>query len=285
VRAALTTQIEAMLGEPAIETHAVGGGSIASSWRVRLASGEECFVKHYEESPNSIARCEAAGLRWLGESGDLAVAEVLAVAEDAPLLVLRWIESAPRRPDFAEQLGRGLAALHARGADQFGFAHDNFIGSLAQANQPRASWPLFYAEQRIEPLLRRAADAGRLTPLVVTETRILLQRLDELCGPSEPPARLHGDLWGGNLMVDALGAPCLVDPAVYGGHREMDLAMMHLFGGFEPRTFDAYDETHPLAPGHTDRIPLYQLYPILVHVVLFGGSYADSFARAVRHYA
>ena len=107
-------------------------------------------------------------------------------------------------------------------------------------------------------------------------------RLPQRCGPAEPPARLHGDLWGGNLLTDEHGAPVLIDPAVYGGHREVDLAMMQLFGGFSARVFDAYHEAHPLAPGWRERAPLYQLYPLLVHVNLFGGSYLGGVRRALR---
>jgi fructosamine-3-kinase len=109
----------------------------------------------------------------------------------------------------------------------------------------------------------------------------LFQNLTELVGPDEPPARLHGDLWGGNLHVAEDGAPCLIDPAAYGGHREMDLAMMQLFGGFSPRVFEAYAESYPLGPGHAERVPLYQLYPLLVHVNLFGGSYVAAVERAL----
>jgi len=282
--ARLETRIEELLGQRPVESRRVAGGSIGESFRVRLASGDDCFVKDYGTAPPAIVQCEAEGLRWLGESGDLPVAEVLGVSEDVPVLVLRWIESGPRCGDFAERLGHGLAALHARGARGFGHTRDNFIGSLAQSNDTRATWPRFYAEERIEPLLRGAADQGRLPARVVTTTRCLLERLETVLGPSEPPARLHGDLWSGNLMLDSDGAPCLVDPAVYGGHREMDLAMMRLFGGFDARTFDAYDEAHPLSPGHEERVALHQLYPILVHVMLFGGRYADTFAAAIERY-
>jgi fructosamine-3-kinase len=116
-------------------------------------------------------------------------------------------------------------------------------------------------------------DAGGLSPRARRGFDALFARLDELCGPPEPPARLHGDLWGGNLLVDELGAPCLIDPAVYGGHREVDLAMMRLFGGFSSRVFAAYEEASPLADGHEERIALHQLYPLLVHAALFGGGY------------
>jgi fructosamine-3-kinase len=207
---------------------------------------------------------------------------VVAADGAAPLLVLEWIESAPRAADFAERLGRGLAELHASGAPCFGLDEPNFIGSLPQANTPADTWPEFYGESRLRPLLRRARDEGALDPSVIRDADAVLERLPELCGPPERPARLHGDLWSGNLMVGEAGEPVLIDPAVYGGHREMDLAMMRLFGGFSARTFDAYAERAPLAPGADDRVALHQLYPLLVHVVLFGGGYAGDFAAALR---
>src|SRR5204862_1227715 len=141
-----------------------------------------------------------------------------------------------------------------------------------QSNAPAATWSDFYQRRRLEPQVRRAAEAGLVGPALRRAFDRLFTRLPELVGPAEPPARLHGDLWGGNAMADEQGAPVIFDPAVYGGHREVDLAMMRLFGGFGRRVFDAYAEVYPLAPGHEERVALYQLYPLLVHVNLFGGS-------------
>ncbi len=228
---------------------------------------------------------EARGLAWLGEAGALRVPRVVAVAAPEAaqqFLVLELIETARPAPDFDERLGRGLAALHRHGAPTFGLDHDNFVGSLPQENGPPSpTWPEFYRARRLEPLLRRAADEGLCTPRMRQGFERLFRALDQLCGPPEPPARLHGDLWGGNLLCDDRGAPCLVDPAVYGGHREIDLAMMRLFGGFGARVFDAYAEAAPLADGHRERIPLYQLYPLMVHVNLFGGGYVGSVESAL----
>jgi len=284
VRDPLRRTLEALLGERIAGATGVGGGSIGESLQVVLESDERCFVKHYQDGPPGLASAEARGLEWLREAESLPVARVRAVDDDASLLVLEWIESAPAAADFEEDLGRGLAALHRRGADGFGLPEDNFIGSLPQSNRPHESWPEFYAAERLEPLLRRARDEGRLPDRIVRQGRSLLDRLPSLCGCDEPPARLHGDLWSGNLMVDSAGRPCLVDPAVYGGHREMDLAMMRLFGGFSPRTFDAYAESSPLSAGAQERTALWQLYPLLVHVVLFGGGYAGSVEEALRRY-
>jgi fructosamine-3-kinase len=227
---------------------------------------------------------EARGLGWLGAADALRIPKVVAVASpESPhqFLVLELVATGAPARDFDEKLGRGLAALHRRGAPGFGLDHDNFIGWLPQANAAARTWAEFYRARRLEAQVRRAADEGRASPRMRQGFDRLFRALDELCGPAEPPARLHGDLWGGNLLCDDRGAPCLVDPAVYGGHREIDLAMMRLFGGFGPRVFDAYDEAWPLAEGHRERVSLYQLYPLMVHVNLFGGGYVGSVEAAL----
>jgi len=237
------------------------------------------FTKRYADAAMPV--CEARGLRWLAEAGALRTPAILEVSTAPPRLVLERIDPGAPAPGYDERLGRGLAALHAAGADGFGFPEDNFIGPLAQRNAPRPTWPRFYAEQRLEPQLRRARDAGRVDERLAARVTRVMERLEGLLGPPEPPARLHGDLWSGNVLVDERGEPCLIDPAVYGGHREVDLAMMRLFGGFGPRCFAAYEECAPLAPGHAERVALHQLYPLLVHVNLFGGSYVGSLEAAL----
>jgi fructosamine-3-kinase len=277
-------QVEALLPAPLESLEDLGGGSIGDAWRLELVSGEIYFVKHYPSGPDRIAQAEAAGLGWLEEAGALKTAGVMAVSSESPLLILDWIEEGVPASDFAEALGSGLARLHAFGAPGFGFAENNFIGSLPQENEACESWPEFYAYRRIEPLLRRARDSGALPAGLANEASRLLGRCDDLCGPNEAPARLHGDLWSGNIMVGPRGEPVLIDPAVYGGSREVDLAMMRLFGGFPERSFDAYANEFPLADEAAERVLLYQLYPLLVHVILFQGGYVDQFAGAVRRY-
>jgi fructosamine-3-kinase len=201
------------------------------------------------------------------------VPEVLACIDDPPALVLEWIEPGAGGSD--EALGRSLAALHGAGAAGFGAVPDNFIGPLPQRNDERPTWPRFYAECRVEPQVRTARDAGALDAEEARRFRTLCEAMEARTGPAEPPARLHGDLWSGNAVRGADGRTWLVDPAVYGGHREVDLAMMRLFGGFAPRCFDAYEEAAPLAPGWAERVALYQIYPLLVHVNLFGIGYKD----------
>lgn len=283
----LLAAVAAAAGAAVQRAEPVAGGDVNRALRARLADGRTVFVKHHEAAPAGMYRAEADGLGWLAEAEAIRLPGVVAVADEAAprFLALEWIERGARGPDHDERLGRGLAALHGAGAPAFGLASGNFIGSLPQRNGPLPSWPEFYAERRLAPLARRAVDEGRLPASEGARAERLLGRLADLCGPPEPPARLHGDLWRGNAIADAEGAPVLIDPAVYGGHREMDLAMMRLFGGFPERAFAAYDEAFPLADGHADRVPLYQLYPLLVHVLLFGGGYAASVARALARYA
>ena len=203
----------------------------------------------------------------------------------APYLALELLVSRGRRPSFDEELGQGLAALHRFGAPRFGLDHDNFIGSLPQSNRPAARWVDFFRAERLEPQLARAVSSGRADRDLRRGFERLFFRLPELVPPEEPPSRLHGDLWAGNLHVDDAGAPCLIDPAAYAGHREMDLGMMRLFGGYSERTFAAYAEAFPLAPGAEERVPLHQLYPLMVHVNLFGGGYGASVERILTRYA
>jgi fructosamine-3-kinase len=280
---ALAQAVGRQLGVAVTGSRPLGGGDINEAWALTLADGRTVFAKSNARAPAGMFAAEARGLRFLAEARALRVPEVLAVAGDGEspsFLLLEHIASGRPRRDHDEALGRGLAALHRAVAPSFGLDHDNFIGRLPQANGPLPTWSAFYAERRLLPQLRLARERGLASRSLISGVESLCARLDEIVGPPEPPARLHGDLWGGNAMVDESGGPCLIDPAVYGGHREVDLAMMRLFGGFGPRVFSAYQESFPLADGAEDRVPLYQLYFLLVHVNLFGGSYLAQAERA-----
>jgi fructosamine-3-kinase len=205
-------------------------------------------------------------------------------AQPLAFLLLGWIEPGPRARDFDERLGAGLAALHRTGPLAFGLDHDNFIALLPQHNTFAANWAEFYRDRRLLPLFERARSLGLLDAALERMAENLLFRLDQLVGPEEPPARLHGDLWGGNLHVDERGEPVLIDPAAYAGHREIDLAMMRLFGGFGARVFDAYAESFPLSAGHEQRVALYQLYPLLVHLCSFGAGYLGQVKSCLSRY-
>jgi len=278
----LRAALERRLGTQVLGAKRLGGGDINDAWEVSLGDGTSIFVKTHPNPPKGMFEAEARGLRWLEEAGAIRVPRVIEVSDEQPAyLALELLTPTKRRPDFDEALGRSLAALHAFGAPSFGLDHDNFIGRLAQSNTTADDWASFYWTSRLEPQLRLATDRGLIDSGTSSRFDTLRRVLPERVGPEEPPSRLHGDLWGGNLHVDEEGQPCLIDPAVYGGHREIDLAMMRLFGGFGERAFVAYGDSWPLAPGASDRVPLYQLYPLMVHVNLFGGSYVGSVKRAL----
>jgi fructosamine-3-kinase len=271
----LADAVASALGQPVERVTPVDGGCTSETGRVDLVGGDTVFAKAADGLPGGMLDVEADGLRWLGEVPGVRVPTVLAVTPGA--LVLGWIPPGPRGPGTDEDLGGQVARLHAAGAPSFGWWRDGFIGREPQRNMPGAAdWPTFWVEHRIAPLTVRAVAAGAMDRRARALVDRLRSRLPDLAGPDEPPARVHGDLWSGNVHVDAQGRPWLVDPAPYGGHREVDLAMLHLFGTPGPGVVAAYDELFPLAPGWRDRLPLWQLEPLLVHAVMFGGSYGAS---------
>ncbi len=269
----------------------VTGGDINEAYRVVLADGRDAFVKTRAEAEAGEYAAEAAGLAWLAEPGALRTPRVLEVTDR--YLALEWVDAGTLGEAGAEELGRGLAATHAAGAAGFGgldagaHGHDapTRFGSLRLANDPAADWPAFYAERRLLPLARMARERAAITPAGAAAVERVCERLTELAGPAEPPARLHGDLWAGNVLADLDGRPWLIDPSAYGGHREVDLAMLRLFGAPSERVFAAYEEVHPLAEGWSGRVSLYQLLPLLVHALLFGGPYGAAAAAAARRYS
>jgi protein-ribulosamine 3-kinase len=287
IDAALAAELERALGSAVVRSAPVSGGDINEAHSLWLADGRRAFVKTSSGAAPGLFPAEARGLDWLRTAGSIRVPRVLSVSgggDGRPaFLALEWIERGRPRTDFDARLGRMLAALHRFGAVGFGLDEPNFIGRLPQDNRPCATWLEFYRERRLMAELARAP-AGLLPAALRRDFERLFARLGDWIGPSEPPARLHGDLWGGNLHVDEHGDPVLIDPACYGGHREIDLAMMRLFGGFGARAFAAYAEAYPLAPGHEERVDLYQLYPLLVHVNHFGASYVGAVERALRRY-
>jgi len=283
----LREALERRLGGRVLSADPLAGGDINLAYAVELQGRGRVFVKTRERAPAQAFAVEAKGLDWLREAGALRVPQVLAVGageEEPPFLALEYVDSARPAENFDAVMGRGLAALHRAGAVGFGHPHDNFIGALPQDNSAEPSWVEFYRARRLEPQLRRAVESRQVSYALRRGFERLFARLPELLGPAEPPARLHGDLWGGNVHVGPAGEPFLIDPAVYGGHREVDLAMMRLFGGFSEAVFAAYSEAFPLAPGARERVALYQLYPLMVHVNLFGGGYAASVERALARY-
>ena len=267
-----------------VQLTGIGGGCIADARVATFADGSSVFVKCAAGTPGMFER-EAEGLRALASATAIRIPEVLATGDEA--LVLEMIHEAPQKDGFFESFGRAFAKLHDHRGPSFGFPHDNFIGSTAQCNQPLDGfgWPEFFLKRRLRFQAKLAASRGH-----GHEIEHLLDRAEgritELLGAAiELPSLLHGDLWSGNFIVDERGKACLIDPAAYYGHREADLAMTRLFGGFSSAFYAAYDEALPLAPGHEDRLPIYQLYHLLNHLNLFGSAYYAQCMRILQRYA
>ena len=275
---------EALLGTAVVATTPVAGGDICTSTRLRLSGGGSALMKTRPNAPDDFFTVEAHGLRWLGEASGVEVPDVLAAEPDC--LVLSWVEVGRPTPEAAEQLGRRLAATHRAGAPVFGADRDGYIGTLPLPNRSAPTWSEFFATRRILPYLKLGRDRGAVTPDDAADIEAVVRRITDLAGPSEPPARLHGDLWSGNVLWGQGGRTWLVDPAAYAGHRETDLAMLALFGLPQlQRVLDAYTEEAPLADGWEERVGLHQLFPLLVHACLFGGGYgvrAGEVARRLR---
>ena len=268
----------------AVESARPSGSAITGErWRVRLADGRDVFVKTRADAPAGFFAAEAAGLDWLGAApGGPPVPAALGY--DTDVLVLPWLDE--ERPAIAavERLGHELAAMHAAGAPVFGAAQDGWIGAAELENGPADGWPEFYAERRVLPYVRQLRDGGQLGGEQAAVFERLAARLRELAGPAEPPARIHGDLWTGNVLWSG-GRGWLVDPAAHGGHRETDLAMLTLFAdGWVARLLAAYAESAPLADGWRERQRLHQVHPLLVHAVLFGGGYLAAALAAAGEY-
>ncbi|MEU8420069.1 fructosamine kinase family protein [Micromonospora sp. NPDC048835] len=265
----------------------VAGGNICAAVRLTLDDGHSVFAKSWPEGtdrqvPEGFFAAEAAGLRWLREAGVVGVPEVIVVLPE--LLALDWVEPGEPTPEAAERFGRELAGLHRAGAPAFGATWPGFIGSLPQDNTPTdGRWSTWFAERRLTPYLRLSVDAGGLTSADATIVEQAIGRLDGL-GGDEPPARIHGDLWPGNVLWGADDRAWLVDPAAHGGHRETDLAQLALFGGIAhlDRVLAAYQESWPLPDGWRARVPVHQLHLLLVHTALFGAGFRDAVVQTAR---
>jgi fructosamine-3-kinase len=280
----LDAELGAAAGSPVASSRRIAGGSINEAYAVGFEDGRRAFVKTRTGAPAGEYAAEAAALAWLAEPGAVRVPAVIACSER--FLALEWVEPGALDAAGEEELGRGLAGLHAAGAAAFGGldGRDLHIGPLRLRGSAAEAWPAFYAERLVRPLIAAARDRGALSARGAEHVGRACDRMAELAGPPEMPARLHGDLWSGNVHAAADGRAWLVDPIAYGGHREVDLAMLRLFGGPSQRVIDAYDEAAPLADGHEQRVELWQLFPLMVHAVLFGGGYGGSAEAVARRY-
>jgi fructosamine-3-kinase len=285
VDAPLRAALEQALGATITRLAPVRGGDVAISYALDLDDGRRVFAKTHPGAPPGFFVTEATGLSWLGEAGAVAVPAVLACSDEPPNhLALEWIDEGRSRATTESDLGDALARLHASGSPCFGREDRRSTGSRGLPNEPGATWAEFYARNRLLPLARLARDGDALPARSIDALERLAGALDRF-ETGEVPARLHGDLWSGNRLVDAHGQSWLIDPAAHGGHREFDLAMMRLFGGFGSDAFGAYAERAPLADGWEDRVALHQIAPLVVHAIKFGGGYVSAAAGAIDRYA
>jgi fructosamine-3-kinase len=275
-----------LTGVPAVAAHRIASGSTSAIFEVELVGGDLVVAKALTEAQPGATDAEAAGLRWLAEPSAGAVPAVRAY--DDRWLVIEHVEPGQPTVAAAERFGRELAAVHAAGAPAHGAPPAGgpvhaWIGRAPMVNACTAQWPEFYVEHRVRPYLKHAADIGVLNQAEATVVARAADAVPDVAGPPEPPARLHGDLWSGNVHYGRDGRAWLLDPAAHGGHRETDLAMLALFGApYLDRVLAAYSEVAPLSDGWAERVPLHQLFPLLVHAVLFGRSYAAQTVAAAR---
>lgn len=270
----IQAEVESVLFAPITRATSVQGGDISEALKIELEDGQAFFLKFHKGNFNAsktIFTQEVKGLNTLRSvNTSLVIPEV--ISHNNSYLLLEYLEEEKQGNDF--QFGVDIAKLHKSSNELFGFSEDNYIGSIGQSNRYHADWLEFFIRERIEPLVNKAMEGGllsnkysRIFERVFNYTYVIF--------PDEPPALLHGDLWSGNYLFTKQGQAAIYDPAVYYGHREMELAMTTLFGGFNPAFYDGYQTEYPLQTGWEERQKLCQLYPLLVHALLFGGNYVQ----------
>lgn len=262
---------------------ALGGGCINSACILNSDSGPFFIKWNRSDAYPGMFEAEERGLKLLGAQSELRIPQVIAAGSSAnySFLMLEYLGRGRQASDFWDRFAHGLAMLHRQSTDRFGLDHDNYIGSLAQRNKWQPDWSSFFYLQRLEPQASLAYDSALLGKPELNALERLAGRLDSIF-PREAASLLHGDLWNGNYLLGPEGEPCLIDPAVYYGHREMDLGMSLLFGGFAPAFYDAYNQHFPLEPDWRSRVDICNLYPLLVHVNLFGGGYTAQVRSILR---
>lgn len=260
----------------------VGGGSINETFVINTNRGHFFVKKNSASRFPDMFKKEVKGISILAETNEILVPEIIGIGESnsEAFLILENIESGLKSQTFWDDFGQQLAKLHSHSVDYFGLDHDNYIGSLVQKNSKHDNWTDFFKEERLEFQLRMARNSGIVSKPITASFDRFFNKLDEIF-PKEQSSLLHGDLWGGNFMVSSVGEPIIIDPAVYYGHREMDLGMTQLFGGFDKQFYVSYNRHFPLESGWEQRLQYCNLYPLLVHVNLFGGSYLQSISSII----
>ena len=262
----------------------VAGGCINQTSRITTNQGE-FFIKVNTVAQSDLFHKEQLGLDILKEKSPLGTPAVLGsgIQGRNSYLLLEWVEKGIQNTDFWKEFGSQLATQHKVSADLFGLDHHNHIGRLHQSNKFHENWAEFFVEERLRPQLQMAHDTGLIEQATLQKFDILFNKLEELV-PSESPSLLHGDLWSGNFLCGQGSRPYIFDPAVHFGHRETELAFTTMFGGFDQQFYSTYSEEYPLSPGFEDRIEVHNLYPLLVHVNLFGRSYLSGIERTLKRF-
>ncbi|MEM7033441.1 MAG: fructosamine kinase family protein [Chloroflexota bacterium] len=270
----ITADFETNVG--AIQTaEFVTGGDINQGAKITTKNDLTFFVKWHENAPPNMFAAEAYGLTLLADTNTLHIPEC--VYQNEHCLILMWLEMGERQSQIVAQvLGEGLAYLHQSGASQYGLDQNNFCGLTLQINTWHDNWVDFFINCRLQPQISLAERYNRLSISRGKKLNHLLKQLPNLLPANPPISLLHGDLWGGNWIVTKNGQPALIDPAVYYGHREADLAFTELFGGFSSQFYQAYQTIWPLEAGYEERKRIYNLYHLLNHLNLFGEGYGGS---------
>lgn len=279
--------LEKKLGETVrlISSKSITGGDINEAACLQTDKGD-FFVKwNNARRYPGMFEAEAKGLALLKEAAELYIPPVVGCDMEGSdsFLLLEFVRQGARISRFMEDFGRSLARLHKHSALYFGLDHDNYIGSLPQSNRNHDNWPDFFAIERLEKQVKMARNSREINSGTVAAFERLYKHLPSIF-PQERPALVHGDLWGGNYMTSPEGKACIYDPAVYYGHREMDIGMSRLFGGFGSEFYEAYNQEYPMEKGWPERVDICNLYPLMVHVNLFGGSYAYSVKSILRRF-
>lgn len=278
------------------QTDRLRGGDINKAYALTLSTGDKIFMKANAKNNADFFTAEAGGLTAIAETNTIATPKIICTGTDDgedvgySFLLLSYIESGEKNKNFWETFAKDLASLHKADTSKllsekksfFGFFQDNFIGARAQKNKPAASWIDFFRDNRLVPQFHDAD--SYFTPSDREKITKLLDNLDRFLIEPEKPSLLHGDLWAGNIMCSTDSKPVLIDPACYIGHREADLAMTQLFGGFPQEFYDAYNQVYPLQPGYEERRDLYNLYQLLNHLNLFGPTYLEPVLSIVGEY-
>lgn len=275
--------IELKLDDEIISSKNQTGGEINYASIIKLSDGKSLFLKWNSSAYEYMFEAESKGLKILSDANtDLLIPDVVEAGKD--FLLLSLLVPSSENSESAYNFGTELAKLHKHSADTFGLDHDNFIGKLPQSNHQLQNWADFFVSERIEPQIKLGIQSGKFENNLIRIVDAFHKTVQDLF-PNEQPALLHGDLWSGNYMFTKSGAASIYDPAVYYGHREMDIAMTRLFGGFSSDFYEGYNSEYPLADGFEGRVELCNLYPILVHANLFGGGYVRRANEILRQYS